>query len=129
MASLETRMRLLDAAHDLFAEQGYAATSMREITTAAEANLAAVNYHFGSKEGLLLAVLHHTIDPINEERMEGIATAESFHGDKPVPLEEVLRIFLGPVLRQFANDCAANRGCLISRGRNRCSLNRRIFAR
>lgn len=115
MASAETRTRLLEAAHTLFAEQGYAATSLREITSAAEANLAAVNYHFGSKEGLLLAVLHGAIDPINEERLRGIDEAEARHGDRPVPLEEVLRIFLGPVVRQFQTDCEAGRACLISR--------------
>lgn len=115
MASLDTQTRLLEAAHTLFAEQGFAATSTREITAAAEANLAAVNYHFGSKEGLLLAVLHHTIDPVNEERMKGIAVAEAQHGDSPVPLKEVLQIFLGPVLRRFAADCELGRGCLIAR--------------
>lgn len=115
MTSLDTQTRLLEAAHSLFAEQGFAATSTREITAVADANLAAVNYHFGSKEGLLLAVLHHTIGPINEERMDGIAAAEARHADSPVPLDEVLRIFLGPVLREFAADCAMGRGCLISR--------------
>lgn len=115
MASAETRTRLLESAHALFAEQGYAATSLREITAVAEANLAAVNYHFGSKEGLLLAVLHRTIDPINEERLRGIEEAEARHGDRPVPLDEVLRIFLGPVVRQFQTDCEAGRACLISR--------------
>ena len=52
-----TRERLLDVAEELFAEKGIAATSLRTLTTAAETNLAAVHYHFGSKNGLVDAVL------------------------------------------------------------------------
>lgn len=51
-----TRERLLDAAERLFAERGLAGTSVRQITDAAKANLAAINYHFGSKEGLYTEV-------------------------------------------------------------------------
>ena len=56
MPSQTTKDRLLDAAEQLFAERGYDATSMRELTTAAAVNLAAVNYHFGSKRELFAAV-------------------------------------------------------------------------
>ena len=51
-----TRDRLLDEAEDLFAQRGYHAVSVREITKAAESNLAAVNYHFGNKQNLYLEV-------------------------------------------------------------------------
>ena len=103
----ETRERLLAAAGRLFAEQGYAATSLRDITRVADANVAAVNYHFGSKEGLLLASLHATLDPINEERMRALDARLAELDGEPVPLEELLRIMLGPVVRRivrlFAN--------------------------
>ena len=52
----ETRDRILDAAERLFVEHGFEGTSMRMITGAANANLAAVNYHFGSKDALIQAV-------------------------------------------------------------------------
>ena len=52
----DTRERILDVAERLFMERGYEATSLRMVTGAAEVNLAAVNYHFGSKEGLLREV-------------------------------------------------------------------------
>ncbi|CAB1059047.1 Transcriptional regulator, AcrR family [Olavius sp. associated proteobacterium Delta 1] len=51
-----TRDRLLDEAEDLFSQRGYHAVSVREITKAAESNLAAVNYHFGNKQNLYLEV-------------------------------------------------------------------------
>jgi AcrR family transcriptional regulator len=63
-----TRDRILDVAERLFGERGYAATSTRAVTEAAGANVAAVNYHFGSKEGLLRAVVGRAMRPVNEER-------------------------------------------------------------
>lgn len=51
-----TRERLLDHAERLFAEKGFSAASVRDVTAAANCNLAAVNYHFGSKQALYLAV-------------------------------------------------------------------------
>ncbi|MHA4817445.1 TetR/AcrR family transcriptional regulator [Streptomyces aculeolatus] len=64
-----TRTRLLDAAERLFAEHGFAATSLRTVTDAADANVAAVNYHFGSKEGLLRAVVERAMASVNRERL------------------------------------------------------------
>ncbi|MEU5293519.1 TetR/AcrR family transcriptional regulator [Streptomyces umbrinus] len=63
-----TKHRILDVAEQLFGERGYAATSTRAVTEAAGANVAAVNYHFGSKEGLLRAVVGRAMRPVNEER-------------------------------------------------------------
>lgn len=65
----DTKARILDTAERLFAEQGYAETSMRCITSGAGVNLASVNYHFGSKEALLLEVIARRIGPVNEARM------------------------------------------------------------
>ena len=59
--SLETKERILDAAERLFADEGFAATSLRQITAEAGVNLAAVNYHFGSKESLLTAVFERRV--------------------------------------------------------------------
>ena len=59
--SVETRGRLLRAAIEVFAEKGYRNTTLREICGRAEANIAAVNYHFGDKERLYEAVIDHAI--------------------------------------------------------------------
>ena len=69
MSATDTKQTILDAAEDLFAEQGYAATSLRQLTGKARVNLAAVHYHFGSKEDLAKAVLARRIEPINVERI------------------------------------------------------------
>ncbi|MCB1052024.1 MAG: TetR/AcrR family transcriptional regulator [Acidobacteria bacterium] len=66
----DTKLQILDAAELLFAENGYHATSIRHITQQAEVNLAAIHYHFGSKENLLEAVLARRIQPVNELRLE-----------------------------------------------------------
>lgn len=64
MAQKETVERILDAAEVLFAERGFAETSLRTITSAAGVNLAAVNYHFGSKKALIQAVFVRFLDPL-----------------------------------------------------------------
>ena len=94
-----TRDRILDAAEHLFAEHGFAGTSLRSITQEAGVNLAAVNYHFGSKEALLTAVLARRIEPINRERLRELDALEAEAGDGPLELGRVLRAFLGPALR------------------------------
>jgi AcrR family transcriptional regulator len=58
----ETRQRLLEAAGEVFAEQGFRNTTIREICRRARANLAAVNYHFGDKERLYAAVMEYAQD-------------------------------------------------------------------
>jgi AcrR family transcriptional regulator len=60
----DTRNRILDVARTFFAEYGYEGTTVRDITVAAEANLAAVGYHFGSKEGLYQEVLVSQVAPL-----------------------------------------------------------------
>ena len=103
MGSIEnkdTKEIILDKAEELFANKGYKGTSLRMITAAAEVNLAAVNYHFGSKEGLVTAVISRRIVPLNEQRClqlsEVLCKAESA-GNRP-KLSEVLRAFIEPTL-------------------------------
>ena len=64
-----TKDRLLDSAEQLFSKQGFSATSVRQISAAARVNLAAMNYHFGSKEQLISAVFARRLTPLNEERI------------------------------------------------------------
>lgn len=63
MPKVETAERILDAAEELFAEHGFSETSLRNITSKADVNLAAVNYHFGSKKALIQALFKRFLDP------------------------------------------------------------------
>lgn len=96
MDATNTRERLLDTAERLFGERGIRETSLRDITAEAQTNLAAVNYHFGSKEGLLRAVLARRIDPLNQERLRLLDDYETKAGGAPVPLEKILYAFTFP---------------------------------
>ena len=76
--SLETRRRLLDAAAEVFAEKGFASTTVREICQRAEANIAAVNYHFGDKQKLYAAVFAdlHPKAEFSPEHIVGLSPEE-----------------------------------------------------
>ncbi len=94
----DTRDRILDAAESLFAKQDYDGTSLREITESAGANLAAVNYHFGTKKELYRAVLARRFRPINQSRLQQLDAAEKQAGGQPVLLRLLLDIFLRPIV-------------------------------
>jgi AcrR family transcriptional regulator len=98
-----TKERILDAAETLFAEHGFEATSLRMITGAAGVNLAAVNYHFHSKEALVEAVFSRRIGPINQERLRLLEICEKAAGEGPPPIEELFRAFVEPPLRMRGN--------------------------
>ena len=97
--SADTKTRILDAAEILFMEHGFEATSLRSLTSAASVNLAAVNYHFGTKEELFQAVLTRRLDPMNQERIELLERAEREAGGKPATVERVIYAMLIPALR------------------------------
>jgi len=99
MDAQSTRKGIADAAEVLFGENGFAGTSLRQITEKAGANLAAVNYHFRSKEDLYRHVLFRRLRPINAERLTLLAQAEQLAGDNPVPFKAVLDTFVRPWLR------------------------------
>ncbi len=109
MPRTATKDRILDAAERLFAEHGYDRTSLRALTAAAEVNLAAVHYHFGSKEGLYRAVFERRVDPINRERLAQLDRAEAAAGAEPVPLRTLLEAFLGPPFALSAREDAGFR--------------------
>lgn len=92
-----TKDRILDVAEELFAEHGFGATSMRTITTTAGVNLAAINYHFGSKEGLVEAIFSRRLVPMNAERLHRLRELERSH-DGRIPLDELVRAFIAPAL-------------------------------
>ncbi len=94
-----TKARILDAAEALFMEHGFEATSLRSITATAEVNLAAVNYHFGSKEELFQAVLTRRLDPMNQARVELLTRLEAQAGSSPLSCERILMALLIPALK------------------------------
>jgi len=92
-----TRERLLQAAELLFIEHGYEAMSLRQITRRAGANLAAVNYHFGSKELLMHELLARRLDRLNRERLQLLACCEQ--DGEPLEATAVLSVLFVPALR------------------------------
>ena len=97
-----TKDRILDTAEALFMEHGFEATSLRAITAAAAVNLAAVNYHFGSKEELFQAVLTRRLDPMNLRR---VALLDRFERESEAPLscERIIVALFAPAL-ELARD-------------------------
>ncbi|MEC4685878.1 MAG: TetR family transcriptional regulator [Nitrospirota bacterium] len=100
MSLPETKERILDSAEYLFARKGFHNTSLRAITGRAGVNLAAVNYHFGSKEALLEAVFERRLVPLNNIRRENLeAVRETARQERRLPgVEESLRAFIEPTL-------------------------------
>lgn len=90
----DTKTIILDDAERLFATQGYRGTSLRAITRAAGVNLASVSYHFGSKEGLLEAVLYRRLEPVSAARLRYLDRLEA--EDSPPKLEDLIRAFVEP---------------------------------
>ncbi len=101
-----TKDRILDAAERLFAEQGYSATSLRSIIAIAGVNLAAVHYHFHSKEALLEAVVLRRSIPANQERLALLDQSEHEAGNQSPALERVIEAFVAPTFR-MARDPAS----------------------
>ena len=100
MSQPDTKQRILSAAEHHFARDGYHATSLRSITATAKVNLAAVNYHFGSKEALLEAVIERRLSPLNESRLgqlEALLSQAEQPGELPA-CRDILRTFIEPTL-------------------------------
>ena len=93
----QTKDKILDSAERLFGLRGFDATSLRSITSEAGVNLAAVNYHFQSKDALIHAVLARRLGPINQRRLELLDACEKAD---PLCLDAVLRAFILPLLEQ-----------------------------
>ncbi len=104
---IDTRERILDSAERLFMAHGYDGTSMRQITGEAGVNLAAVNYHFGSKESLIQEVFRRRLDWLNEERMRILNELESEADGKALKPSQIVDGFFGTMLRMAGDE---NRG-------------------
>jgi AcrR family transcriptional regulator len=90
-----TKDRILGAAEELFAQHGFGGTSLRQVTSRADVNIAAVNYHFGSKENLVNEVFRRRMDDMSAQRLSRLKAAQA---DNPGALEPILAAFVEPAL-------------------------------
>jgi AcrR family transcriptional regulator len=98
MASDRTRTAILDAAERLYAERGFGDVTLRDIVAAADVNLAAVNYHFGSKDELIAELFVSRSLVTNRERLNQLKMAEEAGGGR-ASVDSILRALVGPTLR------------------------------
>jgi AcrR family transcriptional regulator len=98
-----TKDKLMDAAEKLFARRGFYGSSLRDITKAAGVDLALVNYHFGSKKQLLIAVIERRGAVLNEERLRRLADARLSAAPGAPSTEAVVGAFLDPMLERLAH--------------------------
>ncbi len=96
LKNMSTKSKILDAAEVLFADKGFNGTSLREITSQAEVNLAAVNYHFGSKKELIKAVMSRYMNELNPHLQSALGVLCT--GETKPTLIEVFSAFIDPLL-------------------------------
>jgi AcrR family transcriptional regulator len=106
---VDTKSRILDSAERLFGMNGFDGTSLRDITTAADVNLAAINYHFQSKDSLIDAIVARRIEPVNKKRFEMLEAA----GSHP-SVEQILTAFMAPVMQVKVDAVAPLIGRILS---------------
>src|SRR5689334_9184871 len=100
----DTKQRILDTAERLFGQQGYSGTSLRQIISEAGVNLAAVHYHFGSKEELLDELVMRKAQPVNEARLALLDRLEADANGAAIPAEKILDAFLAPMAEAADRD-------------------------
>ena len=90
-----TKDRILGAAEELFAQHVFSGTSLRQVTALADVNIAAVNYHFGSKDNLVHEVFRRRMDVMSRQRLDRLRAALEA---RPGELEPILAAFVEPAL-------------------------------
>ena len=83
----------MDAAELLVSEKGFDLVSVRDVTGAVKANVAAVNYHFGSREGLMDLLMMRLLEPLCEKRLKALEQMERKHAGKMAPVEEIVTAY------------------------------------
>ncbi|MBL4661393.1 MAG: TetR family transcriptional regulator [Alcanivoracaceae bacterium] len=99
-----TKQRLLNAAEELFAIDGFSAVTVRQISRKAEADISLVYYHFKSKRDLFEAVLMRRAKYINELRLNELEKIEQRHTDDTPSVEEIIYAFVYPLLQKLHED-------------------------
>ena len=107
-----TKLAILNATERLVAANGFEATSLRAITAAAKVNLAAVNYHFTTKDALIIAMLNRRMRPLNEARLVLLDRYEAAAGDQAVAPEKILEALFRPVFELIARPSQGGRNFL-----------------
>ena len=97
VAAVDTKEQILDVAEKLFAEKGFAGTTLRGVIREAKVNIAAVHYHFGSKEKLFSAVVGRVAKQIIQAQQQKLASYEN--REQPISLENILEAFIAPPLQ------------------------------
>lgn len=105
-AEIDRKTRILDAAENAFANDGFEGASLRDIVLAAGVNLATVYYYFSSKEGLIQAVLARRFDPLRQEHLDLMRRADEEAGGRPPAVEKLLEAMLVPLQRLAATASA-----------------------
>lgn len=95
----DTRQRILNTAAELYATVGYEAMSLRALTEAAGVNLAAVNYHFGSKKSLIVTLVRESITPMNNERVRMLGLIAEQYSRTTPPIEAIIDAYLRPLFQ------------------------------
>jgi AcrR family transcriptional regulator len=111
----DTRERILDAAEAVFMAHGYDGASMRQIAGEAGVNLAAGNYHFGSKEAIFQAVLARRLQVLNQQRLRLLDELEAGAAGAPLKPSQIVDAFFGTLLRMGAEPDGATVLRLIGR--------------
>jgi AcrR family transcriptional regulator len=97
MPEKQTTDRILETAESMFSKRGFGAVSLRSITRASDVNIAAIHYHFGSKQELLEKIFEKRCGPMNSERLRMLAECAEGPGRPPL-LEQILEAYLRPSL-------------------------------
>ncbi len=115
----KTQIKLIEAAELEFAENGFHGASVRDITSRAEANIAAVNYHFGSKETLFIEMIRYRLEPINALRLEMLEAAVAKAGKRTLKIRRIIDIMVRPLVESFLGPTSSecNRAFLRAMGR------------
>ncbi len=104
VSETDTRLKILAAAELLFIEHGFEATTLRQITSEAGVNLAAVNYHFGSKEALIEEMFRRRLGGLNEQCLKELDRLESQAAGKPLRPRQILEAFFGVAMKMAADE-------------------------
>jgi AcrR family transcriptional regulator len=122
----DRQTRILDAAEEAIAESGFAGASLRHIVCEARVNLATVYYYFGSKVGLMEAVLKRRFGPLRQEHLALLEQFEAAAHGRPLPVEKIIEAMLLPPLRLAANGHAKHQAITRLIGRIVAEPNRQI---
>ena len=104
---IATRRRLIEATARLFSLHGYNGLTMRSVAKEANANLAAANYHFGSKDALVLEMLRERIQPINQRRMQLLETYKKNQTREPLSVFQILRSLIQPIGEEISKSASS----------------------